>query len=117
MRNQTFLLTACAALLWSSAAAAQTMTPATPVRQPATSPSPSQPTPANATTANPVNNPANVTTRTRNRVRVATAVTNPNQRDCTQLRGIEKSECERRDTVRDDLPAGVTSTQKAQPPQ
>jgi hypothetical protein len=113
--NRIFLLTACAALLWSSAAAAQTMTPATPVRQPAPSPLPSQPTPANATTANPANNPANATMR--NRIRVARAVTNPNQRDCTQLRGIEKSECERRDTVRDDLPAGVTSTQKAQPPQ
>src|SRR5687768_5657637 len=26
--------------------------------------------------------------------------------DCSKLRGIEKSECERRDTTRDDLPAG-----------
>lgn len=31
--------------------------------------------------------------------------------DCTRLRGIEKSECERRDTSRDDLPAGETTTQ------
>jgi hypothetical protein len=36
----------------------------------------------------------------------------PSRPDCTQLSGIEKSECERRDTVRDDMPAGVTTTQK-----
>ena len=102
MRNQIFLLTACAALLWGSAAAAQTMTPS------------AQPTPANAASANPAGNTANATAR--NRTRVATAAPNPNQRDCSQLRGVEKSECERRDTVRDDLPAGVTSSQKTQPP-
>jgi hypothetical protein len=27
------------------------------------------------------------------------------------MRGIEKAECERRDTVRDDLPAGETTAQ------
>jgi hypothetical protein len=27
------------------------------------------------------------------------------------MTGIQKSECERRDTSRDDLPAGVTTTQ------
>jgi hypothetical protein len=43
------------------------------------------------------------------------AMTN-NKPDCSQMRGIEKSECERRDTVRDDLPAGVTATQQAKPP-
>jgi hypothetical protein len=31
------------------------------------------------------------------------------------MRGLEKSECERRDTVRDDLPAGVTTTQPKKP--
>lgn len=31
--------------------------------------------------------------------------------DCSQLRGIEKAECQRRDTARDDLPAGVTPGQ------
>lgn len=36
--------------------------------------------------------------------------------DCSRLRGIEKAECERRDTTRDDLPAGVTTTQKEKPP-
>lgn len=35
--------------------------------------------------------------------------------DCTKLRGIEKAECERRDTSRDDLPAGVTTTQPERP--
>jgi hypothetical protein len=44
---------------------------------------------------------------------VGTAASRP---DCSTLRGIEKSECERRDTVRDDLPAGVTSTQQPKPP-
>jgi hypothetical protein len=37
--------------------------------------------------------------------------------DCSQKRGLEKAECERRDTVRDDLPAGVTTTQPPKPPQ
>jgi hypothetical protein len=44
------------------------------------------------------------------------AGTTGNKPNCAQLRGIEKSECERRDTSRDDLPAGVTSTQPPQPP-
>lgn len=106
------LLTACVTLLWSGAAAAQTTAPpAAPVRQPPTSTLPATPTPENQAAANPAANPANATAR--NRTRVATAA--PNRRDCTQLRGIEKSECERRDTARDDLPAGVTSTQKAPP--
>jgi hypothetical protein len=37
--------------------------------------------------------------------------TSGNKPDCSTLRGLEKAECERRDTVRDDLPAGVTTTQ------
>jgi hypothetical protein len=40
--------------------------------------------------------------------------TSSSRPDCTQLRGIEKSECERRDSTRDDLPAGVTRTQPEQ---
>lgn len=36
---------------------------------------------------------------------------------CSNLRGLEKAECERRDTVRDDLPAGVTSTQPKKNPE
>jgi hypothetical protein len=83
------------ALLWSGSAAAQTApgNPANPAANPA--------------------NPANPTV-SRSRVRVAAAEIQGqgNRRDCTQLRGIEKAECERRDTSRDDLPAGVTSTQK-----
>jgi hypothetical protein len=43
--------------------------------------------------------------------------TTANLPDCSQKRGLEKSECERRDTVRDDLPAGVTATQQPKPPQ
>jgi hypothetical protein len=102
MCRRNLLLVTCVAMAWSGLAAAQTMTP---VRQPATSASPSTPTPANQTAVNPAANPANVTARAR--VRVAAAPVT--QRDCSQLRGIEKSECERRDTVRDDLPAGVTT--------
>jgi hypothetical protein len=33
------------------------------------------------------------------------------------MRGLEKDECERRDTVRDDLPAGVTTSQPEKPQQ
>jgi hypothetical protein len=43
--------------------------------------------------------------------------TTENRPDCSQKRGIEKSECERRDTSRDDLPAGATTTQQPKPPQ
>jgi hypothetical protein len=87
------------AMAWSGLAAAQTMSAGPAARGP------------NATAANPATNVAHPTAR--NRTRVSNAVPSSNQRDCSQLRGIEKSECERRDTVRDDLPAGVTSTQKA----
>jgi hypothetical protein len=62
-----------------------------------------------------------------NRARVATQTnavppasrgvgTTNNKPDCSKMRSIEKSECERRDTSRDDLPAGVTTTQQPQPP-
>ena len=44
------------------------------------------------------------------------AGTTNNRPDGSKMRGIEKSECERRDTMRDDLPAGVTTTQQSQPP-
>ena len=37
--------------------------------------------------------------------------TTNNRPDCSKMRGLEKSECERRDPSRDDLPAGVTTTQ------
>jgi hypothetical protein len=95
MRNRKLLL-ACVALAWSGFAAGQTMTAA-----------PATPRPATSTATNPANNPAIPTAR--NRVRVAAAGVINGQRDCSQLRGIDKSECERRDTVRDDLPAGVTT--------
>jgi hypothetical protein len=54
---------------------------------------------------NPANNPAQ-------RLPPASrGVGKPGRPDCSQMRGLEKSECERRDTTRDDLPAGVTSKQ------
>jgi hypothetical protein len=68
---------------------------------------PANPRPATSTAVNPASNPA--ISKARNRVRVAAASVVNNRRDCSQLRGIDKSECERRDTVRDDLPAGVTT--------
>ena len=95
MRDRTFVLM-CVALAWSGFAAGQTMTAG-----------PANPRPANPTAAAPAGNPANPAAR--KRIRVAAAGVVGNQRDCSQLRGIDKSECERRDTVRDDLPAGVTT--------
>jgi hypothetical protein len=116
----------------------------TPVRQPNTSPPPSAPTPAPANTSPPpspsssmpqqtvVPNQPNSASNARdtssaNRARVATQTdtvppasrgvgTTASRPDCSQMRGIEKSECERRGTSRDDLPAGVTTTQQPQPP-
>ena len=109
-----------------------------PTQSPPTSSSPTSPapsTPTSATNAMPQQtvspnepNSARTTQDTAaNRSRVATQTdpvppasrgvgTTNNKPDCSQLRGIEKSECERRDTVRDDLPAGVTATQQAKPP-
>jgi len=128
------------------ATSAGTTTPGTqtPVRQPTTSPPPSAPTPAPANTSPPpspsssmpqqtvVPNQPNSASNARdtsnaNRARVATQTdtvppasrgvgTTASRPDCSQMRGIEKSECERRDTSRDDLPAGVTTTQQPQPP-
>jgi hypothetical protein len=117
----------------------------TPTPSPAnTSPPPSSPTPAPANTSPPpstsssmpqqtvVPNQPNTASSARdtasaNRARVATQTdtvppasrgvgTSGNRPDCSQMRGIEKSECERRDTSRDDLPAGVTTTQQPQSP-
>ncbi len=96
MRRRNLLVAVTVALVWCGSAAAQTAPPGNPAN-PAANPS----------------NPANPTV-SRNRLRVAAAEAQRqgNRRDCTQLRGLDKSECERRDTSRDDLPAGVTSTQK-----
>jgi outer membrane biosynthesis protein TonB len=119
--------------------------PSAPTPAPAnTSPPPSTPTPAPANTSPPpspsnsmpqqtvVPNQPNSASNARdtssaNRARVATQTdtvppasrgvgTTASRPDCSQMRGIEKSECERRDTSRDDLPAGVTTTQQPQPP-
>ena len=116
MRNRNLLLTICVAMAWSGLAAAQT--PASPgvkapVRQPAVSPTPSAATPESRSMPQQTVAPAQPNAaRTASRG-VGTSVNRP---DCSQMRGIEKSECERRDTVRDDLPAGVTTTQHPQPP-
>jgi hypothetical protein len=138
MRRPVYLLAALAAVSFATADAqtqgTQSAPPGaqTPVRQPATSPSPSQPTQSNTqpnaqqtvrppdtrtpttTTGNPatnnsVDNQSRVPPASRG---VGTTASKPN---CSSLRGLEKAECERRDTVRDDLPAGVTSTQPKDP--
>lgn len=118
--------------------------PAAPVDQPATSPPPSSPPPSAppAAQAPPPgsqqtgsqqtvvpgtpNASSTENTQRRNRARLAAQDTVPpasrgagmtnNRPDCSQMSGIEKSECERRDTSRDDLPAGVTTTQEPKPP-
>jgi len=112
--------------------------PSTPTPAPAnTSPPPSAPTPPPANTSPPMpqqtvvpNQPNSASsardTESAMRARTATQTdtvppaarrvgTTGNRPDCSQLRGIEKSECERRDTSRDDLPAGVTTTQPPKP--
>jgi hypothetical protein len=48
---------------------------------------------------------------------VSRGVGTANRPNCSTMRGLEKAECERRDTSRDDLPAGVTSTQPKTPRQ
>jgi hypothetical protein len=83
------------ALMWSGSAAAQTAAPTNPTMR--------------------AGNPANPAPPARIRVAAADNQAIGNRRDCSQLRGLDKAECERRDTSRDDLPAGVTSTQKAPP--
>jgi hypothetical protein len=111
-----------------------------------TTTSPSQPTQSNSTTQQTPSNSSATTQQTvrppdsmRDRATTTTedATNNANNRaeqervppasrgvgttsgkpDCSKLRGLEKAECERRDTVRDDLPAGVTSTQPKSPQQ
>jgi hypothetical protein len=77
-----------------------------------TSPPPSAQSPAPANTSPPP------TTATRAIPPASRGVgTTTDRPDCSQKRGLEKSECERRDTTRDDLPAGVTTTQRPKPPQ
>lgn len=104
----------------------------TPATDQTTSPSPSQPksasndsTDANAGTDADANPPATLDQidGVRRRMAEADADAEPvppamrnvgegsGRPDCSKLRSIEKAECERRDTTRDDLPPGVTSTQ------
>src|SRR5262245_45491547 len=134
MRRKSLLLIACVALVWSGAAAAQARPGGAqsnssmpgaraPVRQPSTSPSPSAPVPPantspppSAPTPSPANTSPPPSTPTPESSSMPQQTVVPNQPDCSQMTGIEKSECERRDTVRDDLPAGVTTTQQPKPP-
>ena len=69
-------------------------------------------------TANPAN-PATPAAKKPVRQQPATQEATPTagKPDCSAKKGLEKSECERRDTSRDDLPAGVTATQPSKPPQ
>ena len=85
---------ACSALLgFQSLSMAQTQTPAP---QPPAQPSyPSAPAPRNR-----VNQPAEAPAPKADEPR------------CTNLKGVEKAECERRDTTDDDAPAGVTSSMR-----
>lgn len=81
---------ACSALLsFQCLSTAQTQTP---------TPQPSYPsTPA---PRNRVNQPADAPARKADEPR------------CTNLKGVEKAECERRDSADDDAPAGVTSSMR-----
>lgn len=139
MRAHVLLLAALTAASFATAIAQNTGNPAAtpgaqaPVRQPQTSAPPATPSPSSQTSPMPSqptrqetvrpNDPAHRAAETKdnatntavqqNRVPPASrgVGTTGSRPDCSKLRGIEKAECERRDTSRDDLPAGVTSTQ------
>ena len=100
----------------------------TPVNQPSTFPSSSGSMPQQTIMPNQPNSASrarDTDSATRARTGTQSVVppasrgvgTTANLPDCSQKRGLEKSEGERRDTVRDDLPAGVTTTQQPKPPQ
>lgn len=107
---------------------------------PATQPTPAQPSTAAQSTVQPdasqaaaqqtvQPNTPNAAGRSRDTSRTRQAVVSPatatdatlpaardvgatdNKPDCSRMRGIGKGECERRDTSRDDLPSGETTTQ------
>jgi hypothetical protein len=111
MRTHVFLLAALAAASFTTSAQNTGNPAATPGAQP----------PVRQQTVRP-NDPASRAEETKNntnkaiqRDRVPPASrgvgTSGSRPDCSKMRGIEKAECERRDTARDDLPAGVTTTQ------
>lgn len=86
-------MVACGVLLgFQCLGMAQTPTPSQPSAQPAY---PSTPAPRNR-----VNPSAEEPTR------------EPEVPRCANLKGLEKAECERRDTADDDAPAGVTSSMR-----
>lgn len=77
----------------------------TPMSPPGVAPTqPMRNNPTGAMTNNPAVNQQRIGPASR-------GVGTPGKPDCSRLRGVDKAECERRDTVRDDLPAGVTTTQ------
>jgi hypothetical protein len=133
MRSRNLLLVACIAMVWSASAAAQgtpqggaqttrgtknqSAAPSAPSSMPQQTVAPNQPNSASSARDTSSANRARVATQTDTVPPASRGVgTTANRPDCSQLRGIEKSECERRDTSRDDLPAGVTTTQQPQPP-
>lgn len=141
MRTSIYLLAALTVAGFASVSAqsvgnppANTAAPpantATPPANTATPPATTTTPPANSTPAPPpqqtvrppdtsTNNTMNNPTQQQSRVPPASrgVGTTRSRPDCSKMRGLEKSECERRDTVRDDLPAGVTTTQPKNPPQ
>lgn len=130
MRTSVYVLAALAAAGLTTASAQNTGNPATKPAQSSQATQQTQPNAAN--TQQTVRPPDSARTRNRN-TPTNDAANNParqNQKqvppamrgvgatgrpDCSKLRGIEKAECERRDTSRDDLPAGVTTTQPERP--
>ena len=92
------------------ATAAPAATPTAPARPAApTTAAPTAPT-NQASDSTSVTVPNAINNNARNRAAAGVSDT-PTRPDCSKLKGVEKGECERRDTVRDDLPAGVTSSQ------
>jgi hypothetical protein len=108
----------------SQAAGPTPRTPPTPAAPPAQATPPNSQQTVMPNTPNSSTSTENV--QRRNRARLATQDAVPpasrgagmsnNRPNCAQMRGIEKAECERRDTSRDDLPAGVTTTQEPRQP-
>ena len=139
MRRHILLVVLAAAGLTTASAqtqgtSGQRAQPARPPSQQATPPANTTSPPANTTTppanttvvppntttppSNPATNPAakNPNVQPERTPPAARGVGAANRPNCSNLKGLEKSECERRDTSRDDLPAGVTTTQPKDPP-
>jgi hypothetical protein len=128
MRSSVYVLVALAAAGFTTASAQNTAKPPRPAQQ-NTQPAQQTARPAQETVRPPDSartNNANTRTNVAQKKqaqqdRVPPAMrgvgTTGSRPDCSKLRGIEKAECERRDTSRDDLPAGKTTTQPNKPPE